>query len=87
MFRESRRRKHFQRQIRDNSEAFRTEARFRPLGGALSFFGPGEGTPLEQVRIAMTADKIRSFLMPGSEPTLKSREGGHIGGPREFFEL
>ncbi|GIT88958.1 hypothetical protein [Roseobacter sp. OBYS 0001] len=35
----------------------------------------------------MTADKIRSLLMPGSEPTLKSREGGYIGGPREFFEL
>ncbi|WP_067337998.1 efflux RND transporter permease subunit [Stappia indica] len=79
--------------IRDNLGAFRTEVRFNARPEALSFYGIGEDTLMEQIRIAMTADKIGTFSMPGTEPDLDIRLGTDfpsqdgIGGPREISEL
>lgn len=79
--------------IRDNLGAFVTEVRFTARAEALNFYGLGEDALMDQIRIAMTADKIGTFSMPGAEPDLDIRLGMRfpsqdgIGGPREIFEL
>lgn len=80
--------------IRDTLGPFRTEARFVADAEALSFHRLSEVDLLEQVRIAMTADKIGTFQMPGADPDLDIRLGmefrsrdGAVGGPREIHEL
>ncbi len=79
--------------VRDNLGPFRTEARFRPRDEALSFYGIGEQELQDQVRIAMTADKVGTYSMPGAGPDLGIRLGMQfpsrqdIGGPRELFDL
>ncbi len=80
--------------IRDTLGPFRTEARFVANAEALNFHSLDETDLLEQVRIAMTADKIGVFQMPGAQPDLDIRLGtdfqsrdGAVGGPLEIHEL
>lgn len=79
--------------VRDNLGAFRTEVRFTARAEALSFYGLTEEALMDQIRIAMTADKIGTFSMSGDEPDLDIRLGmqfpsrNGVGGPREIFEL
>ncbi|EKF19397.1 efflux RND transporter permease subunit [Nitratireductor pacificus] len=80
--------------IRDTIGPFRTETRFTLEPDVLAMHRLSEAEVLQQVRFALTTDKIDTFQMAGTEPDLDIQMGashasrlGALGGPRAPHEL
>lgn len=80
--------------VRDNLGTASLDVNLIPKREALQFYGISQSDMAEQIRLAMSDDKIGTFKLPGNKDDLDIRMGyawpsrnGQMGGPKDWEEV